>query len=171
MTGNDVLKNLSEYNIWANKTMLDVFSSLPEIPANAARLFSYALNAQAIWIARITGTESLSAGNMSFYEWDWGFSAQIEVPNSKKLSDIPNNKKIAFAAFYEIVGERLARAQAQIKQNQIESDSGSLSKSKTIVAIRSGRSTRCASRRRSMSFTASRRSRPRAYARPDKTSS
>lgn len=58
MTGNDVLKNLSEYNIWANKTMLDVFSSLPEVPANALRLQSHALNAQAIWIARITGTES-----------------------------------------------------------------------------------------------------------------
>ena len=52
------LKKYAEYNIWANKTMLDVFSSLPEIPANAARLFSHALNAQAIWIARITGTES-----------------------------------------------------------------------------------------------------------------
>ncbi|RAU84267.1 DinB family protein [Pontibacter arcticus] len=58
MTGNDVLKNLSEYNIWANQTMLDVFSSLPSVPNNAARLFSHALNAQAIWIARITGTQS-----------------------------------------------------------------------------------------------------------------
>lgn len=58
MTGNDVLKNLSEYNIWANQTMLDVFASLPEVPANSARLLSHALNAQAIWIARITGTES-----------------------------------------------------------------------------------------------------------------
>ncbi|NEM96383.1 DinB family protein [Pontibacter burrus] len=58
MTGNDVLKNLSEYNIWANQTMLDVFSSLPSVPNNAARLMSHALNAQAIWIARITGTQS-----------------------------------------------------------------------------------------------------------------
>ena len=58
MTGNDVLKNLSEYNIWANQTMLDVFSSLPSLPNNAARLMSHALNAQAIWIARITGTQS-----------------------------------------------------------------------------------------------------------------
>jgi len=58
MTGNDVLKNLSEYNIWANKTMLDVFATLPEVPGNALRLQSHALNAQAIWIARITGTES-----------------------------------------------------------------------------------------------------------------
>ena len=48
MTGNDVLKNLSEYNIWANQTMLDVFSSLPEVPANAARLFSHALNAHSV---------------------------------------------------------------------------------------------------------------------------
>lgn len=58
MTGNDVLKNLSEYNIWANQTMLDVFSGLPSVPNNAARIFSHALNAQAIWIARITGTQS-----------------------------------------------------------------------------------------------------------------
>jgi uncharacterized damage-inducible protein DinB len=58
MTGNDVLKNLAEYNIWANQTMLDVMTSLPELPQNAGRLFSHALNAQAIWIARITGTES-----------------------------------------------------------------------------------------------------------------
>jgi uncharacterized damage-inducible protein DinB len=58
MTGNDVLKNLSEYNIWANQTMLDVFSKLPQVPNNALRLFSHALNAQAIWIARITGTQS-----------------------------------------------------------------------------------------------------------------
>ena len=58
MTGNDVLKNLSEYNIWANQTMLDVFSTLPQVPNNALRLFSHALNAQAIWIARISGTQS-----------------------------------------------------------------------------------------------------------------
>jgi uncharacterized damage-inducible protein DinB len=58
MTGNDVLKNLSEYNIWANQTMLDVFSKLPQVPNNSLRLFSHALNAQAIWIARITGTQS-----------------------------------------------------------------------------------------------------------------
>lgn len=58
MTGNDVLKNLSEYNIWANQTMLNVFDTLPELPHNGARLFSHALNAQAIWIARITDTES-----------------------------------------------------------------------------------------------------------------
>jgi uncharacterized damage-inducible protein DinB len=58
MTGNDVLKNLSEYNIWANQTMLNVFEGLPHLPNNAARLLSHALNAQAIWIARITGTQS-----------------------------------------------------------------------------------------------------------------
>ncbi|MFD2246745.1 DinB family protein [Pontibacter ruber] len=58
MTGNDVLKNLSEYNIWANQTMLNVFETLPHLPNNAARLLSHALNAQAIWIARITDTQS-----------------------------------------------------------------------------------------------------------------
>ena len=58
MTGNDVLKNLSEYNIWAHQTMLHVFEKLPNLPNNAARLLSHALNAQAIWIARITGTQS-----------------------------------------------------------------------------------------------------------------
>jgi uncharacterized damage-inducible protein DinB len=51
------LKKYAEYNIWANDRLLDHFNQLPgEAPASALRLFSHVLNAQAIWIARMTET-------------------------------------------------------------------------------------------------------------------
>ena len=59
MTTTNTIKNLSEYNIWANGKVLESFSWIEgEVPANSLHLFSHALNAQAIWIARITGTQS-----------------------------------------------------------------------------------------------------------------
>jgi uncharacterized damage-inducible protein DinB len=51
------LKKYAEYNIWANNRLLNHLNQLPgEAPANALRLFSHVLNAQAIWIARMTDT-------------------------------------------------------------------------------------------------------------------
>ncbi|HSI91018.1 MAG TPA: DinB family protein [Adhaeribacter sp.] len=53
------LKKYAEYNIWANSRLLKHLDQLPgEAPATALRLFSHVLNAQAIWIARLTGTVS-----------------------------------------------------------------------------------------------------------------
>jgi uncharacterized damage-inducible protein DinB len=59
MTTTNTLQNLSTYNIWANDRVLKSFSWIKgEVPHQCLRLFSHALNAQAIWIARITGTQS-----------------------------------------------------------------------------------------------------------------
>ncbi|WP_066829859.1 DinB family protein [Rufibacter ruber] len=59
MTGNDVLKNLAEYNVWANWRVLKSFDRVEgELPEYSQLMFSHLLNAQAIWIARITGTKS-----------------------------------------------------------------------------------------------------------------
>ena len=53
------LKKYAEYNIWANDRLLKHLNQLPgEAPAQALKLFSHILNAQAIWIARMTGTTS-----------------------------------------------------------------------------------------------------------------
>lgn len=59
MTTNNTIKNLAEYNIWANGRVLESFAWINgEVPQQSLHLFSHALNAQAIWIARITGTQS-----------------------------------------------------------------------------------------------------------------
>ncbi|WP_205501186.1 DinB family protein [Rufibacter psychrotolerans] len=59
MTSNDVLKNLAEYNVWANWRILKSLDRLEgDLPDYAQLMFSHVLNAQAIWIARITGTKS-----------------------------------------------------------------------------------------------------------------
>ncbi|WP_181304794.1 DinB family protein [Rufibacter sp. XAAS-G3-1] len=59
MTTNDVLRNLTEYNVWANWRILKSLDRIEgELPDYAQLMFSHVLNAQAIWIARITGTKS-----------------------------------------------------------------------------------------------------------------
>ncbi|AKQ47808.1 damage-inducible protein DinB [Rufibacter radiotolerans] len=59
MTTTDVLKNLTEYNVWANTRILKSLDRIEgELPDYAQLMFSHLLNAQAIWIARITGTKS-----------------------------------------------------------------------------------------------------------------
>ena len=52
------LKKYAEYNIWANNRLIEHLENLEGgIPENALRLFSHVLNAQEIWIARMTNTE------------------------------------------------------------------------------------------------------------------
>ncbi|KAA9340023.1 DinB family protein [Adhaeribacter soli] len=51
------LKKYAEYNIWANDRLLTHLENLPgEAPAGALKLFSHVLNAQYIWISRMTDT-------------------------------------------------------------------------------------------------------------------
>ena len=58
----NTLEKLGAFNVWANTTVLnrlnEVAATGQEIPPLVLRLFSHALNAQAIWIARIGGTPS-----------------------------------------------------------------------------------------------------------------
>ncbi|GAB3331789.1 DinB family protein [Hymenobacter humi] len=58
----NTLEKLGAFNVWANATVLqrldEIAATGQEIPAVALRLFSHVLNAQAIWISRITGTTS-----------------------------------------------------------------------------------------------------------------
>ncbi|TGE26710.1 DinB family protein [Hymenobacter metallicola] len=55
-------EKLGAYNVWANETLLRHLDGLvaagQEIPAVCLRLFSHVLNAQAIWIARLSDTKS-----------------------------------------------------------------------------------------------------------------
>ncbi|TGE14254.1 DinB family protein [Hymenobacter elongatus] len=55
-------EKLGAYNVWANETLLSHLDGLvaagQEIPAVCLRLFSHVLNAQAIWIARLSDTKS-----------------------------------------------------------------------------------------------------------------
>lgn len=61
-------------------------------------------------ILRINMTESLSSSfEKGFYTWDWSFSGDIDVPRSDVGSDIPNNKRLAYAAFGMIINDRLKR--------------------------------------------------------------
>ena len=56
----NTLEKLGSFNVWANTTALqgldEAAATGRELPAVVLRLFSHVLNAQAIWIARITGT-------------------------------------------------------------------------------------------------------------------
>ncbi|WP_303309691.1 DinB family protein [Hymenobacter sp. BT730] len=56
------IEKLAAYNVWANDTLLrrldEIEASGQEIPAVCLRLFSHVLNAQAIWIGRLTATKS-----------------------------------------------------------------------------------------------------------------
>lgn len=57
---NQPLKSLAEYNIWANNRLLNALHVMEQgdFCNSCMRVLSHVLNAQAIWIARITGTES-----------------------------------------------------------------------------------------------------------------
>ena len=56
------IAKLGAFNAWANETLLRRLDSSvaagQEAPQPALRIFSHVLNAQAIWIARIGGTQS-----------------------------------------------------------------------------------------------------------------
>lgn len=58
----NTIAKLGAFNVWANETLLRRLDSSvaagKEAPVAALRVFSHVLNAQAIWIARITGTTS-----------------------------------------------------------------------------------------------------------------
>ena len=58
----NTLEKLGAFNVWANATVLkrldEIAATGQEVPAVALRLFSHVLNAQAIWISRISGTAS-----------------------------------------------------------------------------------------------------------------
>ena len=55
-------EKLGAYSVWANKTLLRHLDGLvaqgATLPAGALRLFSHVLNAQAIWLGRLTNTPS-----------------------------------------------------------------------------------------------------------------
>lgn len=55
-------EKLGAYNVWANATLLDHLDKLvaggATLPSGALRLFSHVLNAQAIWLGRLTATPS-----------------------------------------------------------------------------------------------------------------
>lgn len=58
----NTIEKLGAFNVWANETLLarldESAAAGREVPAVALRLFSHVLNAQAIWIARLSGTQS-----------------------------------------------------------------------------------------------------------------
>lgn len=57
-----MLQKLADYNCWANSRVVKRFDSIASnntpLPTRAVHLFSHVLNAQAIWIARITNAKS-----------------------------------------------------------------------------------------------------------------
>ena len=57
-----LLQKLADYNCWANACVLKrlevITANDTPLPERALHLFSHVLNAQWIWIARITGTKS-----------------------------------------------------------------------------------------------------------------
>jgi uncharacterized damage-inducible protein DinB len=58
----NTIEKLGAYNVWANETLLrhldGIVATGREIPAVCLRLFSHVLNAQAIWIGRLSATPS-----------------------------------------------------------------------------------------------------------------
>lgn len=58
----NTIAKLGAFNVWANETLLRRLDSSVaaghEAPQPALRIFSHVINAQAIWIARLTGTQS-----------------------------------------------------------------------------------------------------------------
>ena len=58
----NTIEKLGAFNVWANDTLLarldETAAAGRELPAIALRVFSHVLNAQAIWIARLSGTQS-----------------------------------------------------------------------------------------------------------------
>lgn len=57
-----LLQKLADHNCWANARILKRLDAIAAngtpLPVRAVHLFSHVLNAQAIWIARVTGTQS-----------------------------------------------------------------------------------------------------------------
>jgi len=62
-------------------------------------------------------SESLSSalGGGSFEKWNWSFSGSVNVYHSKAAgSDITQNKRLVYDAFYTILHDRLSRVRAQV---------------------------------------------------------
>ena len=57
-----LLQKLADHNCWANARIIKRLDAIAAngtpLPVRALHLFSHVLNAQAIWIARVTGTRS-----------------------------------------------------------------------------------------------------------------
>jgi uncharacterized damage-inducible protein DinB len=58
----NTIEKLGAYNVWANTKLLTHLDGIvaggQQLPERALRLFSHVLNAQAIWLARLTNTQS-----------------------------------------------------------------------------------------------------------------
>ena len=58
----NTIAKLGTFNVWANETLLRRMDSSvaagKALPPDALRIFSHVINAQAIWIARLGGTQS-----------------------------------------------------------------------------------------------------------------
>ncbi|UYZ62373.1 DinB family protein [Hymenobacter weizhouensis] len=58
----NTIEKLGAYTVWANETLLHHLDGLvaqgATLPAGSLRLFSHVLNAQAIWLGRLTNTPS-----------------------------------------------------------------------------------------------------------------
>lgn len=58
----NTIEKLGAYNVWANETLLAHLDALvaqgATLPAGGLRIYSHALNAQSIWLARLTNTAS-----------------------------------------------------------------------------------------------------------------
>ena len=58
----NTIEKLGVFNVWANETLLRRLDSSAaagkELPTAALRIFSHVINAQAIWIARLSGSAS-----------------------------------------------------------------------------------------------------------------
>ncbi|MBK0403597.1 damage-inducible protein DinB [Adhaeribacter sp. BT258] len=86
------LQKYAEYNIWANDRLLNHLNQLPgEAPAQALKLFSHLLNAQAIWIARMTDTVSPVK---VWQEHSLEQLRQLHEDTSNKLYDLLKNADI-----------------------------------------------------------------------------
>lgn len=90
-----------DFGVSADKRLLTFSFTDEEVPAPQAYPVG-ALN------MRLTERVSSSMDD-AFNRWDWNLSGTINVPNSKRGSDIVNNKRLVFAAFGLIVRDRLDR--------------------------------------------------------------
>jgi uncharacterized damage-inducible protein DinB len=67
-----LLTKLAEYNCWANAKVLKRFDAIAAngtpLPTRALHLFSHVLNAQGIWIARISGHPELAPKVFLYHE-------------------------------------------------------------------------------------------------------
>jgi uncharacterized damage-inducible protein DinB len=123
----ETIRQLYDYNTWANKEFMRYFQSAPHPDEKAVRVFAHLLLAEKVWLERIRGENSDNTGK--------DFWAGKTVANCAALFE-ENERK--FAEFFGILSELKLGASFSYKNSQSAAFENIVREALTHVFFHSG---------------------------------